>query len=154
MSQKLSDWASIGEIVSSLAVVATLIFLIIGVQENTEVIRASAFDRNLDSLIQLRTELAQDDYMSALFRQYWDGRVGELNDEDRFRLRLWLSALWAVYEKAYYANEYGTMGPSEYERFATQICASRARVKHEPFWAELESFFSRVFADHVNSRCE
>ena len=40
MNQKLSDWASLAEIVSAVAVVATLIFLIIEIRGNSEAIRA------------------------------------------------------------------------------------------------------------------
>ena len=41
MKQKLSEWASIAEIVSGIAVVITLVFLIFGIRENTEVTRAA-----------------------------------------------------------------------------------------------------------------
>lgn len=40
MTQKLSDWASLAEIVSAIAVVVTLIFLIIEIRGNSEAIRA------------------------------------------------------------------------------------------------------------------
>ena len=40
MNQKLSDWASIAEIVSSVAVVVTLIILIIEIRGNSEAVRA------------------------------------------------------------------------------------------------------------------
>ncbi len=42
MNQKLSDWASIAEIVSGVAIVVTLIVLILQVQGNTDELRAAS----------------------------------------------------------------------------------------------------------------
>ncbi len=44
MNQKLSDWASAAEIIASIAVVITLIILILGIRENTEVVRAGSYN--------------------------------------------------------------------------------------------------------------
>jgi hypothetical protein len=153
LNLKLSDWASIGEIVSSLAVVVTLVFLIFGIQENTDATRADTYDRNLESLIQLRLQAAQDEGLSTLIGVYMNGDTRELDGVDRTRLLLWVSAMWGVLEKAYFANEYGTMGPAEWERFATQICLSRARVADDTFWAALESLFSEQFRNYVADKC-
>ena len=138
---------------SSLAVVVTLVFLIFGLQENTDATRAGTYDRNLESLIQLRLQAAQDEGLSALVGIYLDGDTRELKSSDRTRLFMWVSALWGVLEKAYFANEYGTMGPAEWERFATQICLSRARITDDTFWAGLESLFSEQFRDYVADNC-
>ena len=46
---KLEKLALIAELVSSIVVVVTLVFLLIGVRENSEMARASAYERNIDS---------------------------------------------------------------------------------------------------------
>ena len=42
MNQKLSDWANIAQIISSLAIIATIIVLIVEVRANTETIQTQA----------------------------------------------------------------------------------------------------------------
>ena len=61
MTQKLSDWASIAEIVSGIAVVVALVFLVVGIRENTEMARASMYERTFDSLNQWRMDIANND---------------------------------------------------------------------------------------------
>lgn len=56
---KLSGWASIAEIISGTAVLITLVFLVFGIRENTEITRAAAYDRNIDSLNQWRLDGAR-----------------------------------------------------------------------------------------------
>ena len=153
MNQKLSDWASVAEIISGIAVVVTLVFLVFGIRENTEITRADAYARNLDSLNQSRRQLAQDEEMARIYQAWWEGRGGELDRGERYRLRLWLSAIWADYEMAYFANEYGTLGPSEWRRFETAACENRARMLDPMLWSEIESFFSEPFADFMERRC-
>lgn len=60
MSRKLSDWANAAQIVSGIAVVVTLLFLILGIRENTAITRATAYDRNMDSLNYVRNVLVTD----------------------------------------------------------------------------------------------
>ena len=60
MNQKLSDWASIAEIISGIAVVVTLIFLIAGIRENTAVLRGSSYSNTLESLNQLQASIMAD----------------------------------------------------------------------------------------------
>ena len=66
MNQKLSDWASIAEIVSGVAVVITLIFLIVGIRENTNVVRASAFSDNLSAFNDFSMTVAADAELRAV----------------------------------------------------------------------------------------
>jgi hypothetical protein len=55
---KLSDWAGIAEIFSGIAVVVTLVFLIIGIRENTEVTRAATYADLLDGLNEYSMQVA------------------------------------------------------------------------------------------------
>ena len=67
MNQKLSDWASIAEIVSGIAVVITLVFLVLGIRENTEVMRATSFASSIDTLNEFTASVVTDSEL----RQLW-----------------------------------------------------------------------------------
>jgi hypothetical protein len=61
LNQKLSEWASVAEVVSGVAIVVTLVFLAVGIRENTEITRAAAYDRNIESLNQWRLGVMQNE---------------------------------------------------------------------------------------------
>ena len=122
MNQELSDWASIAEIVSSIAVVVTLVFLVTELQENTEVTRAIAYDRNIDSLSEVRNRIVSDPDVARIWQAFQDNESGSLEGPDRTRLRQLVFWLFGVYEQSYFANRYGVLGSSEWSRFSVNVC--------------------------------
>ena len=153
MNQKLSDWASLAEIVSSIAVVVTLVFLVAGIRENTETTRVAVYDSNIDSLNQWRLSVAQDEELLNRWNAYRRGEITEVVEAEDAGLGLVLTALWGVYEKSYYANEYGIMSGSEWSRFEVQICVNRAQ--NVRLWRELDSIrLTAEFVDFVATLCE
>ena len=122
MNPKLSDWASIAEIVASVAVVVTLIVLIIGVRENTDTVRASAYSSNLQSINQLQAEILSDPDAVRVYTAFIDEDTSGLDDEDRMRLTLILLSNFRSYESAYFSERYGLLGEEEWRRFDRNIC--------------------------------
>ena len=153
MNQKLSDWASTAEILSSIAVVVTLLFLVFGIRENTEITRVAAYDRNIDSLNQWRLGVAQNEELLGAWNAYRRGEVDGVIEAEDLGLGLVLTALWGTYEKSYYANKYGILGVSEWSRFEVQICVNRAiNVR---LWNEMVKIrLTEEFADYVVAFCE
>jgi len=154
VNQKLSDWASIAEIVSGIAIVVTLVFLVIGIRENTAVTRAAAFDRNIDSINQVAMTLAQDEELMRIFQYYQDEHldINELSREEWYRVRAVVRSILRIYESAYYSNQYGTLGSSEWGRFERQICRHRDRVDTAR-WNDVESVLTDEFASYVDEGC-
>jgi len=150
---KLSGWASIAEIISGTAVLITLVFLVFGIRENTEITRAAAYDRNIDSLNQWRLDVAQNEELLRAWNAYRRGDIGGRIEAEDAGLGLILTALWGIYEKSYYANKYGILGVSEWSRFEVQICSSRSiNVK---LWNEMVKIrLTEEFADYVVAFCE
>lgn len=142
MKLTLSDWASIGEIVSGVAVVITLIFLIVGIRENTAVTRSTAFDRSMDSLNQFRMEIAKDPELTRLWVNQREVMRPPEPDEpqiptvEQYRLILLAGTLWTMYEKSYFAHQYGLIGDNEWFRFERQIC-SRMEDMGSQAWERL-----------------
>ena len=148
---KLSDWASIAEIIAGVGVIVTLIFLIAGIKENTEITRAAAFDRNMESVNQWRVELAKDPEITRIWLS--QGTREELNEVDQFRLIMLHGSLWGIYEKSYYAQEYGVLGPSEWSRFQVQMCARKAEMGAETWATMASSTLTDRFANYTEALC-
>ena len=154
MNKKLSDWASIAEIVSGIAVLITLIFLVLGIRENTAVTRAAAFDRNIDSINQIAITLARDEELMRLFQYYQDDHldIDELSSEEWARVRAIVRSILRIYESAYYSNQYGTLGLSEWSRFERQDLSPPSRMDMVQ-WNDIESVLTQEFANYVDKSC-
>ena len=152
MNQKLSDWASIAEILSGVAVVATLIFLIVGIRENTEVARAAAYGGLVTALNYVGTAIAQDEALAGIWQSYREGDSEELSDDEEFRLRTLLRNMWRIYEWAYYSNQYDTLGSAEWDRFERAMCASRGDSEQAQ-WNYIEIVLTEEFSGYIASNC-
>ena len=150
----LSTLAQFAEIVASVAVLITLVFLVVGVRQNTEITRSAAYDRSMAGLNEWRLAIATDPELAAIFETYVQKDPASQGPTD-FRLGLILNALWGVYENAYYAHERRILDDAEWSRFEIQICISYGRESYR--WATtpgIRLFLTENFASYTESLCE
>jgi len=129
MNQRISYLASVAEIFSGVAVVVTLIVLIVGVRENTEVTRASVYVALTDDVNALVADMYRDPELSRVWTAFLNGTTGNLDTHDADRLRLVINTMWRNYEKAYFSREYDVLGEVEWNRFIQAMCINYERVK-------------------------
>jgi hypothetical protein len=155
MNQKLSNWASIAEIVSGVAVIITLVFLILGIRENTEITRASAYDRNIDSLNEVRGWIANNPDLATLYRAFLDDETVSIEEPRITQLNLMMNAIFGVFEKAYFAYEYGHIGQSEWNRFDKQICVQYSHILTGPpiLDESLQRALTEEFLSYLQATC-
>lgn len=153
MNQKLSDWASIAEIVSGIAVIVTLVFLILGVRENTEITRVSMYERSVDSLIRFRTEILSDPELTRLLGAFLDNELAEIEGLDSLRLRQMVFNFFQIYEKAYFADKYGVLGQAEWSRFEVQICLQYSRAVSAQLADALRVVLTADFMEYIEVTC-
>jgi hypothetical protein len=146
-SERLNRWAHLAEIVSGIAVVGTLIFLIFEIRENSDLIRANTFEHSIESLIDWRMQIVSNEQSLQTMADYWDSESPEL-----LRRQLLVVNMWSIYEKTYYSQKYGLIGPAEWGRFERVICKY---TKSTPdFWKEnVAKFLTEDFRDFVISTC-
>ena len=155
MNQKLSDWASIAEIISGIAVVVTLIFLIAGIRENTAVLRGSSYSNTLESLNQLQAAVMADSEMALAWEAFLDHKTSDIDEGGRARLRMAVASLMRIYEVAYFQHEYGLLGEAEWVRFASVGCQNFSRVQSFlPQMIETGGPFTDEFLNYMTDNCE
>ena len=71
-NERIKNWAHIAEIISGIAVVVTLVFLVIEVRGNSDLIRANTFNRSIESLIDYRMQIANSDQALATMNEHWN----------------------------------------------------------------------------------
>ena len=128
MNQKLSDWASIAEIVSGVAVVVTLVFLVLGIQANTEITRASMFDASLARLGDTDRVIFGDPRLVRIWEAFLTEKTGELSQDDEAYLQFIVVERTRAYDTAHSMLRYGLFGDNEWSRYERQICSFHSSV--------------------------
>ena len=127
-----AKWAAVAEILSGIAVVVTLVFLVFEVRGNTNVVRATAFERNIRPMSDFRLMLAQDADLAELNQASLspDG-YSALSAADQLAARHLSASIFLNYENAYYARKYELLGEDEYQRFIFFACFNLGRFGNE-----------------------
>ena len=149
---KLVRWVQIGELLSSVAVLITLIIFIFEIRDNTSAIRADSYGQGIDRINQWRAEVTGNAELAGILNSYTERDTSKLNSIELTQLRLHIGSLWSIFESAYYASRYSTLGASEWERFENQICNQYVAGIDLNMW---EGFpLSSEFKEYVQSYCE
>ena len=154
----LRMWALGAEVVSALAIIVTLGFLVIEMRANTVAIHHQTYQVLTEQLNEYRTTLVGPGGLEArekLRVQGWDS----LTRIEQDRVRFPTINLFGVYESAFYARQRGVIGLSEWERFATAICRNYRRNLERGSWAPDGGFtpFTELltpdFVQHIEESC-
>ena len=151
---KLSEWASIAEILASLAVVTTLIVLIVGVRENTEIVRASAYTTSLQDLNYLQVSILNDPDSMRVWTAFMNEDTEGFDNVDRQRFALILLSQFRTYESAYFSQKRGLLGSDEWIRFQNSICAFFERaVSDGVILGVIQRNTTEEFMGYVSDTC-
>ena len=155
MNKKLSDWASIAEIISGFAVVVTLIFLILGIKENTEVTRASMYLRSTDKIIEWRNLMISDPEVAQLLNAFHVGDYEGISEVNASRQSLLVLNIFQIYEQAYFAEQYGFMGRAEWSRFEVNICYFYDDIQASPsIFNRVNGVMTEEFSNFMGDLCQ
>jgi len=150
---KLSRIKEIGEFVSMIAIVATLLFLIVEVRENTAAIRTASYSDSITRLNDWRMQQALSPELSLLYANYLSGMPLALDQAERQQLLFVLATQWTIYDTAYFAQEYGTLGQAEWARFQNLTCPQYALMNNQQLWEAIGNLISPEFKSFVESQC-
>ncbi len=157
-SERLKRLALVGEVVSAAAVIVTLVFLIIGMRENTNALQAQTFQNLMSELTAWRTSM-RDLEASGLMNKWRSSGPEAMSENELLLVRLALLELWGVYESSYFANERGVLGSEEWTRFQNMICLERNGGSAK-FWNEeinglvpFEKILTPAFSAYVQNKC-
>jgi len=154
MNQKLSDWAGIAEIVSAIAVVVTLIFLIVGIRENTAMTRVSVYGDLMQSVVELESLAVQDPNLDRVISAFYDESTAGLPDDERRTVNSYASVLFRNYERAYFSREYSVIGEAEWDRFERLICSNARRAQRAGLDVVNAEFLTESFRVYIKTSCD
>ena len=144
----LEQLAWLGNIVSGLGVIATVIYTAIQIRSNTRAVRASAFQEVVDSFASISFDIAKDKNLTDLFLRA--GRDSSaLSDVERAQYNFMLLSFLRRAESVFFQNESRTLR----DRHWAGIHASIEWVMSSPgarvSWKELKNRFNPEFVTFV-----
>jgi len=160
----IQEWAAIAEIVSAVAVVASLIYLAVQIRQNTNGLSMSlrstelaAFERNVEAGNRIREIFILNSDVSELYARGLKS-YADLGDSDRMRFGMVLSNVFSALQGAYvrqlaYGNDPANFAGSErtldslIRRRGVRDWLSRNNPDWRPQFAEMVQRRVKMFED-------
>jgi len=149
---KLEKWALIAEIAAGVGVLITLIFLVIGIRDNTNVTRAASYEDLMSDLNQVFLTVVDDPELSQLWARRGERNFESLSNGEFERLALLNRATWRIYDAAYYSFRNGSLGLAQWQRFAEVVCGQRPM--EDELWSRTSFAVSAEFVAYVDTSCQ
>ena len=141
--EKLHAYALVAEIIGGIAIVISLIFLMLELRENTVAQQRATFNQLTETIDEWRNGWSLNPETRNIMSRLRNGE--DVSPEEMLTVAAIRNQIYSIYERAYWGNEYGQMGASEWERFERMICAGRST-----FWQDDMAFlFTTEFLNFV-----
>ena len=113
MKLKLSDWAHIAEIIGGIAIIASLIFVGVQIQENSRAVRSATFQASTDSDLAVLEPMVNDPDLAFLYNNYRD-EPGSLTPQQLGRVAFLIVSMFRQFENVFEQYQAGTLPESRW----------------------------------------
>jgi hypothetical protein len=146
MKLKLSDWASIAEILGAVAIVISLVYVGQQVREsarqtelNTNAVQAATLQGMVDLSTNYLIDTSLDrEFIRTLGRAQAD--PGQLDEIEALQMQRIIRSQWLRYQGAYRHWQRGSLDDADWEAYIDFICAPTPNVG-EGSWVTLQAEF-------------
>ncbi len=149
MKSKLSDLASIAEIIGAFAVVISLIYVGVQVNDSAGAVRsASANDANV-AVQNWYLQIGSDQQTSELF---YEALMSEeaLSNKEEFQFLMMFHGVFLAFQNSYLLAEEGTIDVELREALTRAILGVKDTPGMRRYWRQRNSFLHSAFADYVD----
>ena len=155
----VQDWGAIGEVVSAVAVVVSIVYLSIQIRSNTRATKASASFDATHSWATLNEQSTNwpEGLLEALLRSMKESATWEDFDEiTRMKLSLAHRALFQKLEGQYYLYVYGNLEKDIWKKRSSWAAGLIALPFYSAWWQEEceLSIYSNAFVEAINAANE
>jgi hypothetical protein len=153
MKSRLADLAHLAEIVGAFAVVVSLIYVGIQVNDGVGASRsASVNDANV-ALQSWYLEVGSNEQMSNLF---YRGLLSAeaLPNEEEFQFLMIFHGVWLAFQNSYWLAEEGTLDPELLEALTAAIVGVKDTPGMQRYWRQRRSYLNASFGLYVDELLE
>ncbi len=146
----LSDLGNLGEFVSGLAVVISLLYLAVQIRQNTRSLRAGAHQSITSHIAELNRTIVENAEVARLMEVGLRDLMA-LSPEDRRRFNAYNSARFRHYDNLYYQYRAGTLEESQWSGLRNLLRFHLSQPGIVRWWEEARAFYSPDFVAYVAS---
>ena len=140
---------AVAEITGAVGVIASLVYVGIQVRQNTRWLRSSVIESAGFRSSELARNVAVDPELSSLVRAAMSDAAA-LNDEERWRFRLYLHSAIRNYEISYSHHRDGLLTSQHFDGLRENLRVWVGSPLFEAWWETSEPMFELGFAELVN----
>lgn len=149
MKLELSELASLAEIIGAFAVVISLVYVGIQVNDSAGAVRsASANDANV-ALQNWYLQIGSDQQTSEFFNEALTSEEA-LSNQEEFQFLMMLHGAFLAFQNSYLLAEEGTIDPELREAITAAILGENALPGMRRYWRQTRSYLHSGFADYVD----
>jgi hypothetical protein len=152
---KLERWALIAEIIGAAAIVVSLIFVGLQIRESNTATYAATYDQLQADMVDWRMELATHPDTVRAWRYFFDPEdVDPPDPNSAYVGKMAMEAIVQIWERAYFAREYGRLNDEEWERYRRGMCNPGYHEAWDRAGLDGSIFAKRFWQEVVVSGCE
>ena len=148
MKLKLAELANVSQIIASVAVVVSLIYVAIQVSDNASAVRSAAANDAAVAMQSWYLEVGSNRQMSDLFINSMRG-TSELSVEDEFQYLMMQHAGFLALQNSYLLGEEGTLDPSISASITAIIQGVKDLPGFELYWRQRKDYLHPGFVAYV-----
>ena len=144
---------AIGEIVGAAGVVVTLGYLAIQIRQNTQSVRAAAFQEAIRDAAQSTDQLGRD---PELTRIWFAGQrdFEALTGEERQRFAVYSTSVFRRYENIIYQAHHSALDPESWEGIRQQLRYALSQPGTVAWWKRGQNLFNRQLREFVEQELQ
>ena len=145
----LPEWAAVADIVGTVAVVVSLLFLAYTIEQNTAVTQSANdnFLYELDDRQQADVALTED--LATIFLKHYNGE--QLSGIDEFRLRRQVIRQLSAWELEFARHKEGLLSDEKWKNWNGYYSINMRNDYPEEWWADLRKYYGAEFAENVDA---
>jgi len=149
MKLKLSEWANLAEIIGAFAVVVSLLYVGIQVNDSASAVRsASANDANV-ALQNWYLQIGSDRETSELFYTALTSET-PLSNQEEFQFLMMLHGAFLAFQNSFLLAEEGTIDAELREAITAAILGVKSLPGMARYWRQRRSYLHSGFANYVD----
>jgi hypothetical protein len=148
MNSKLSNLASLAEIIGAFAVVVSLIYVGIQVNDSNRAIRSAAVNDANVSVQSWYLEIGASDYALQFYDSLMNDEIETPNLEFRFMMSF--HGVFLGFQNSYLMVEEGTLDPELVEGLTAAIVAVKETAGFKRYWRQRSQMLHPRFVEYVD----
>jgi len=153
MKFKLSEFASIAEIIGAFAVVISLIYVGVQVNDSAGAVRSAAANDANVALQNWYLQIGSDRQTSELFYKALKSEEA-LSNQEEFQFLMMMHGAFLAFQNSYLLAEEGTIDAELREAITAAVLGVKDTPGMRRYWRQRKSYLHSAFANYVDQLLE